>query len=56
VLRWLDGDDGTWTRGRGWALWKSLITLAGDLERGPEAVAFPRHVITEVLTDHAREG
>jgi aminoglycoside phosphotransferase (APT) family kinase protein len=53
--RTLDVDDGTWARGRGWALWKSLITLAGDLERGPEAVALPRHVIAEVLADHARE-
>ena len=24
----LDLDDATWTRGRGWALWKALITLA----------------------------
>ena len=23
-------DSGTWARGRGWALWKALITLAGD--------------------------
>jgi aminoglycoside phosphotransferase (APT) family kinase protein len=53
--RTLDVDDGTWARGRGWALWKSLITLAGDLERGPEAVALPRHVIAEVLADHACE-
>jgi hypothetical protein len=21
-------DDGTWARGRGWALWKALVTLA----------------------------
>lgn len=25
-------DDATWARGRGWALWKSLITLADDLD------------------------
>ena len=27
-------DPGTWSRGRGWALWKALITLVGHLERG----------------------
>jgi aminoglycoside phosphotransferase (APT) family kinase protein len=26
----VDVDDGTWARGRCWALWKSLITLAGS--------------------------
>jgi aminoglycoside phosphotransferase (APT) family kinase protein len=39
-------DDGTWARGRGWALWKALIILAQ--EDDPET----RHVITEILTDH----
>lgn len=29
-------DDGTWARARGWALWKALITLVGDLA-GPSA-------------------
>lgn len=27
------GDD-VWARGRGWALWKSVITMAGELEHG----------------------
>ena len=26
-------DPGTWSRGRGWGLWKALITLAGELTR-----------------------
>ena len=26
-------DAATWSRGRGWALWKALITLVGDLDR-----------------------
>ena len=28
----LDVDAATWSRGRGWALWKALITLVGRLE------------------------
>jgi aminoglycoside phosphotransferase (APT) family kinase protein len=53
-------DEGTWARGRGWALWKALITLA----KGPEeaAAAATRfgwrigagEVVEEVLADHAR--
>lgn len=44
-------DDHTWARGRGWALWKALITLAGS--RGSEVVAADeaRRVIHEVLAD-----
>ncbi|MBJ7532540.1 phosphotransferase, partial [Rhodomicrobium vannielii ATCC 17100] len=30
--RALDLDDATWQRGRGWALWKALITL--EAQRG----------------------
>jgi aminoglycoside phosphotransferase (APT) family kinase protein len=32
-------DDATWSRGRGWTLWKSLITLVGALEEGDDAAA-----------------
>ena len=46
-------DDATWARGRGWAIWKALITLAGALERDPEAAAGARHHVEEVLADHA---
>ena len=46
-------DDATWARGRGWALWKSLIMLAGHLDGDPEADALPRHVIEQTLADHA---
>jgi aminoglycoside phosphotransferase (APT) family kinase protein len=30
----LDVDDSTWLRGRGWVLWKALITLAGSGDPG----------------------
>jgi len=45
-------DPGTWSRGRGWALWKSLITLA-DLPDADPRAALPRLVIDQVLADHA---
>jgi aminoglycoside phosphotransferase (APT) family kinase protein len=45
-------DAGTWTRGRGWALWKALITLVGALERDDLAeAAVRRREIHEVLND-----
>lgn len=46
---------GTWSRGRGWALWKALITLAGAFDRDPDAAAVSRRVIEHVLADHASE-
>ena len=45
-------DEGTWARGRGWALWKALITLAAP--DGPETAEEARRVIHEILADHAR--
>jgi len=49
-------DPATWARGRGWALWKSVITLAGDLDADPEATAPARHTLEEVLADHAGQS
>jgi aminoglycoside phosphotransferase (APT) family kinase protein len=51
----LDVDSATWSRGRGWALWKALITLVGRLDRdAPEAVV-TRREIDRILTDHAQD-
>lgn len=48
----LGADAGTWARGRGWALWKALITLDGAVEDDDTAeVATQQRVITEILTD-----
>jgi aminoglycoside phosphotransferase (APT) family kinase protein len=44
---------GTWARGRGWALWKALITLAGALDRELPAPTEARRVLDQVLADHA---
>jgi aminoglycoside phosphotransferase (APT) family kinase protein len=44
-------DSGTWSRGRGWALWKALITLVDQRESDPEGAAVSRRVIERVLAD-----
>ena len=53
----LGPDDGTWARGRGWALWKALLTLArpdvGDPMHASRRFGWrvgPREVIEEVLS------
>jgi aminoglycoside phosphotransferase (APT) family kinase protein len=50
----LQPDDATWARGRGWTLWKALITLAGSANSGSQDPREPRHVIDEVLADYDR--
>lgn len=56
-------DSATWARGRGWALWKALITLAAEKERHSDAkmaaLRFgwrldPRAVVEGVLADHRK--
>lgn len=53
--RALGVDPTTWARGRGWALWKALITLVGHLDRDPGAAVMSRRVIEQVLADHGRD-
>jgi aminoglycoside phosphotransferase (APT) family kinase protein len=45
-------DGATWARGRGWALWKGLITLAEHINTNPIEAGKARRVIDEVLADH----
>jgi aminoglycoside phosphotransferase (APT) family kinase protein len=46
------GDAGLWARGRGWALWKALITLVGYLEDGDDGMAADQHrIIRAVIAD-----
>ena len=47
--RSLGADAGTWSRARGWALWKALITLVGHLERDAPEAARTRREIDEIL-------
>jgi aminoglycoside phosphotransferase (APT) family kinase protein len=49
-------DPGTWSRGRGWALWKALITLPDHLERGAPEAALARRDIEQVIADHAQDA
>lgn len=44
-------DEATWARGRGWTLWKALITVAGHDANQAEAER-SRRVIDDVLADH----
>lgn len=61
--RGLPFDQATWARGRGWALWKALVTLGYQKENGSDAQAAARRfgwrhsareVIALVLADHRR--
>jgi aminoglycoside phosphotransferase (APT) family kinase protein len=48
-----DTDADTWSRGRGWCLWKALITLVGHLENDSPDAALARRDIEQVLADYA---
>jgi aminoglycoside phosphotransferase (APT) family kinase protein len=53
----IDLDFDTWARGRGWALWKALVTAAGFVDtRSPSEFAEARRVIAEVTADHRQAG
>lgn len=45
-------DHATWARGRGWALWKALITLAEHQNSAPTKAREALRVIGEVMGDH----
>ena len=45
-------DEATWARGRGWTLWKALITLAEHIETNSAEEKVSQRVIGEVLADH----
>jgi len=47
-------DTATWARGRGWTLWKALITLAALPGTNALAVSESQRVLHAVLADHCR--
>ena len=49
-------DGAAWARGRGWALWKALITLVEFMYTNPLKAREARRVIDEVLADHKSQG
>ena len=48
----MDLDNATWQRGRGWALWKALITLEAQRGRDEKLAEWSRRTIREVIADH----
>ncbi|MFJ8917412.1 aminoglycoside phosphotransferase family protein [Amycolatopsis sp. NPDC102389] len=44
-------DAGTWARGRGWALWKTLVTCARTRGHADEEAVNARRVLGEILSD-----
>jgi aminoglycoside phosphotransferase (APT) family kinase protein len=50
----LGTDDASWARGRGWTLWKALITLADNIDTDPSLAARLRREIDDILADHQR--
>lgn len=47
-------DAATWARGRGWALWKALILLAGHVGTNAVEAGSVRRVIDQVLAEDER--
>ena len=45
-------DEATWTRGRGWAIWKAMKVLIGALDDDPQDAAFTSRVIDKILASH----
>jgi aminoglycoside phosphotransferase (APT) family kinase protein len=50
--RRLPVDEATWTRGRGWAIWKAMIVLVQALDTDPEDAEFTKGVISKIIADH----
>jgi aminoglycoside phosphotransferase (APT) family kinase protein len=48
-------DPGTWSRARGWALWKALITLAEHKGSSSLQAADARRVLDAVIAEHQRQ-
>jgi aminoglycoside phosphotransferase (APT) family kinase protein len=47
-------DEATWVRGRGWALWKALITVVECNNPSSAKASEAKRIITEILEDHER--
>lgn len=44
-------DDATWARGRGWALWKTLVSCANSLDEDDADAVDARRVLAGILND-----
>ena len=47
-------DPATWTRARGWAIWKAMITLVQLRDTNPIEAEKQRRIIRDVLDDHSQ--
>ena len=52
----LSVDQATWARGRGWALWKTLVTCAGALDGGGSEFAEAKYVLDQIFTEYEESG
>jgi len=48
----LSVDEATWARGRGWALWKTLVACANALDNAGEPAAGARRVLDEIFAEY----
>ena len=48
----LSTNQAMWARARGWALWKSLIILAKQIDAPPHEEQSAQYILNEVLADH----
>ncbi len=49
----LDVDEASWARGRGWALWKALSTVANEPDPDEPAAVAAQRALDEVFADFA---
>lgn len=49
----LSTDDATWARGRGWALWKTLVTCSYTLGDADEPAVNARRALREIFSEYA---
>ena len=49
----LSVDDARWARGRGWALWKTMVTCSYTLGDTGEPALNARHVLTEIFAEYS---
>jgi aminoglycoside phosphotransferase (APT) family kinase protein len=48
-------DHDTWVRGRAWAIWKALITLAWNPHAHPQFTAECERVLGDVIAEHQED-
>jgi aminoglycoside phosphotransferase (APT) family kinase protein len=49
----LSVDDATWARGRGWALWKTLVACAQTVGCADDEAASARRILREIFTEYS---